>query len=53
MQKNLRIIRKTLGMKQDDVILPVSALKREGHEQVLNQIESILNQSVSEINEEQ
>ena len=42
LQKNLSVIRKTLEMGSDDLIIPVSALKREGHEKLLEQIEELV-----------
>lgn len=42
LQKCMKTIRTTLGMKQDDKIIPVSALKRQGHEDLLDEIEKIL-----------
>ena len=41
-QKNMKIIRKTLGMAPDDVIIPVSALKKTGHDKVLEVVEQLL-----------
>lgn len=41
-QKCLAEIRKTLSMGADDVILPVSALKRTGHEALLTEMEKLL-----------
>lgn len=41
-QKNSKIIRQTLGMGPDDVIIPVSALKRTGHDKLLAEIEKLL-----------
>ncbi len=42
-QKSIQLIRKTLGMKKDDMVIPVSALKRTGQDQLLDAIEKILN----------
>jgi GTP-binding protein len=42
-QKSIQLIRKTLGMKKDDRVIPVSALKRTGQDQLLAAIEKILN----------
>ena len=42
-QKSIQLIRKTLGMKKDDMVIPVSALKRTGQDQLLAAIEKILN----------
>ncbi|MCH4006088.1 MAG: ribosome biogenesis GTP-binding protein YihA/YsxC [Eubacterium sp.] len=41
-QKQMQIIRKTLEMRQDAVILPVSALKKTGVDQILDAIEEIV-----------
>lgn len=41
-QKCIKEIRNTLGMGKDDIIIPCSALKRTGHEQLLEVMESIL-----------
>ncbi|MBQ6582639.1 MAG: YihA family ribosome biogenesis GTP-binding protein [Mogibacterium sp.] len=40
--KQLREIRKVLGMKPEDIILPVSALKRTGQEELWSVMEAIL-----------
>ena len=42
MQKNLARIRKVLGMSKDDILIPVSALKKTGHEQLLDAMEAVL-----------
>jgi GTP-binding protein len=42
MQKNLARIRKVLGMNKDDILIPVSALKKTGHEQLLDAMEAVL-----------
>lgn len=41
-QKCLKEIRNTLGMGKDDIIIPCSALKKTGHEEVLQVIENLL-----------
>ena len=41
-QKNSKMIRQTLGMGPEDVIIPVSALKRTGHDKLLMEIEKLL-----------
>ena len=41
-QKQMALIRKTLGMKADDVIIPVSALKKTGQDVLLSEIEKLL-----------
>ena len=40
--KNILEIRKTLGMSKSDKIIPVSALKKLGHEALLDEIENLL-----------
>lgn len=40
--KNILEIRKTLGMSKSDKIIPVSALKKSGHEALLDEIENLL-----------
>lgn len=47
-QKSIRQIRQKLNMKKEDVVIPVSALKRTGQEELLDVIESILNKEGSE-----
>lgn len=41
-QKAFNIIRKTLNMDKDDVIIPVSSLKKTGSDELLNEIELLL-----------
>lgn len=43
--KNLREIRKTLGMEKGDIIIPVSALKKTGEEELLEVIGSLLEEA--------
>ena len=38
----MSVIRKTLQLTADDKIIPVSALKKTGYEQLLSEIEDIL-----------
>ena len=40
--KNIKLIRQTLGMKKDDIFVPVSALKRTGNEELLDVLEALL-----------
>lgn len=47
-QKSIRQIRQKLNMKKEDAVIPVSALKRTGQEELLDVIESILNKERSE-----
>lgn len=42
MSKNISVIRKTLGMESEDVIIPISALKKTGGEDLLAVFEAIL-----------
>ena len=42
MQKNMARIRKTLGMRKEDILIPVSALKKTGHEELLAAMEEVL-----------
>ncbi len=43
MQKCIKEIRETLGLSKDDVIIPVSALKRTGQDELLTVIDKIVN----------
>lgn len=40
--KNVAVIRKTLGLTEKDKVIPVSALKRIGHEVLLEEFERLL-----------
>ena len=42
MQRNMARIRKTLGMRKEDILIPVSALKKTGHEELLAAMEAVL-----------
>lgn len=42
MQKCISVIRKTLGLSSSDVVIPVSALKRTGCEELLQVLDGIL-----------
>lgn len=42
LQKNVSVIRKTLELSPEDRVIPVSALKRSGYEELLAEIEKIL-----------
>lgn len=42
MPKQIKLIRQTLNLSPDDKVLPVSALKRTGHEDLLDAIEELL-----------
>ncbi len=42
MQKCISVIRKTLQLKPEDLVIPVSALKRTGHDKLLDVMETLL-----------
>lgn len=42
MQKCISVIRKTLQLKPEDLVIPVSALKRTGHDKLLDEMEKLL-----------
>lgn len=42
MSKNIKVIRQTLGLSIKDRVIPVSALKRSGYEELLDVIEELL-----------
>lgn len=42
MSKQIKMIRQTLNLSPEDKVLPVSALKRTGHEDLLDAIEELL-----------
>lgn len=42
MVKCIRTIRQTLGLSSDDLVIPISALKRTGQEDLLTEMEKIL-----------
>jgi len=42
MQKCISVIRKTLQLKPEDLVIPVSALKRTGHDKLLAEMEKLL-----------
>lgn len=42
MSKQIKLIRQTLKLSPEDKVLPVSALKRTGHEELLDVIEELL-----------
>lgn len=42
MQKCMKTIRQTLKLSPDDLVIPVSALKRQGHDNLLAEIEKLL-----------
>ena len=41
-QKCLCVIRQTLGLGENDIVIPVSSLKREGHDRLLDEIGKVL-----------
>ena len=40
--KQIKMIRQTLRLEKDDIVIPVSALKRTGYEELLDVIEGLL-----------
>ena len=42
LQKCISVIRKTLQLKSEDLVIPVSALKRSGHDKLLDVMETLL-----------
>ena len=42
LSKNISMIRKTLGLSAEDKVIPISALKKTGYDQLLLEIEKIL-----------
>mgnify|MGYP004537564615 CR=1 FL=1 len=42
MQKCMKTIRQTLKLRPEDLVIPVSALKRQGHDNLLGEIEKLL-----------
>lgn len=42
MLKNIKLIRQTLNLKQEDLVIPVSALKRKGRKELLEVFDSVL-----------
>lgn len=42
LQRQLALIRRTLGMAADDVVLPISSLKKTGYEELLAVIEELV-----------
>lgn len=43
-KRAINLIGDTLGMSEDDIIIPVSSLKRSGHEELLDTIDFLLEQ---------
>lgn len=44
MQKCLSVIKKTLSLGENDIVIPVSALKRTGHDKLLDVMEELLSE---------
>ncbi|NLT46841.1 MAG: YihA family ribosome biogenesis GTP-binding protein [Clostridiales bacterium] len=42
LSRNIGMIRKVLGLSEGDIVIPVSALKRTGHEELLTVLDAIL-----------
>ncbi len=42
LHKNIAKIRKSLNLKKEDIVIPISSLKRSGQEELLNIIENLL-----------
>ena len=42
LQKQIKLIRQTLDLGSGDIVIPVSALKRTGHEELLEQMQKLL-----------
>ena len=40
--KQIKLIRQTLKLSADDIVIPVSALKKTGYEELLDTMEEIL-----------
>ena len=47
-QRSIATIRKSLGLRKEDKVFPVSALKRTGHEELLDAIWQLVNQQAVE-----
>ncbi len=53
LNKNLNVIKKSLKLEADDVVIPVSSLKKTGVEALLDVIESVLSNVSDEVPEEE
>ena len=42
LQKCMKVIRQELGLGSDDIVIPVSALKRQGYDKLLDELDKIL-----------
>ncbi|MBK5253188.1 MAG: YihA family ribosome biogenesis GTP-binding protein [Peptostreptococcaceae bacterium] len=49
--KNISIIKKTLGLSSEDIIIPISSLKKTGYEDLLNVMDELL-EEYNEIDKE-
>ncbi len=47
MQKNISIIRKALDLSKEDIVIPVSALKKTGYDVLMNEVEKLLEETCS------
>ncbi len=43
LQKHISVIRKKLSMSVEDIVIPVSSLKKQGHDELLSVMEEMLN----------
>lgn len=48
MAKNLAVIRRTLGLSAEDVVIPVSALKRTGTDELLELLDALVSAEAAE-----
>ncbi|MBO5666199.1 MAG: YihA family ribosome biogenesis GTP-binding protein, partial [Firmicutes bacterium] len=53
LRAQMNLIRKTLGMSQDDIVLPISSLKKTGYEDLWSVIEQIISDDEEEEIEEE
>ena len=53
LRAQMNLIRKTLGMSQDDIVLPISSLKKTGYEDLWSVIEQIISDEEEEEIEEE
>lgn len=44
MQKLLGVIRKDLGLSEEEIIIPISSLKRTGYDKLLDEMDKIINE---------
>ncbi len=50
-QKCIKVIRKTLGLSAEDKVIPISALKRTGHEVLLDELENLIKEGSANVTE--